>query len=155
MLLLSGLVDEIGHPLSGLGAPAGVLRRLVLEGDRTGLAQLMERAGTVGRGGLSLLRAGTLTPRSSLNGPVGSRRLYTHVEVPLGSARQVAQGCACTLNDVVLALVAGGFRALLLDRGDDLSRRFPGGGARLHPGGGRASGPRQPGGGVAGAPAPR
>jgi diacylglycerol O-acyltransferase / wax synthase len=87
--------------LSWLGHPVWVLRRL-----RLGAAQL---------GGL--LREG-LAPRSSLNRPVGKRRRLLLVRADLDAAKQVAHAHGATVNDVVLAAVAGGARELLRHRGE-------------------------------------
>jgi WS/DGAT/MGAT family acyltransferase len=60
-----------------------------------------------------------LAPRSSLNTPIGGRdRRYEVVTLPLRDVRDVKTRAGVTLNDVVLASVAGGLRQLLLDRGE-------------------------------------
>jgi diacylglycerol O-acyltransferase len=56
-------------------------------------------------------------PRSPLRRPVGGRRRLVVARARLGVIRQVAHAHHATVNDVLLAAVAGGLRALLLARG--------------------------------------
>lgn len=57
-------------------------------------------------------------PRSSLSGFVGQQRHYTWVKVPLADVRTVRHELGGTVNDVVLAAITAGFRAMLLSRGE-------------------------------------
>jgi WS/DGAT/MGAT family acyltransferase len=57
-------------------------------------------------------------PRSSLNGPIGEHRRYTWARVALAEVKNVRHELGGTVNDVVLAAIASGFRALLLSRGE-------------------------------------
>jgi diacylglycerol O-acyltransferase / wax synthase len=59
-------------------------------------------------------------PHSSVNEPIGPDRLLRAIAVQLGEAKAVKRALGGTVNDVVLAAVAGGLRALLVHRGDDL-----------------------------------
>ena len=59
-------------------------------------------------------------PRTSLNRPIGADRRFIVVRTGLETARQVAHAHRATINDVVLAAVAGGLRALLSSRGEDV-----------------------------------
>jgi WS/DGAT/MGAT family acyltransferase len=52
-----------------------------------------------------------------LNGPIGPRRDWRWVRADLDAVKAVKNHHGGTVNDVVLAAVAGGFRALLLSRG--------------------------------------
>lgn len=58
-------------------------------------------------------------PASSLNAPIGGRRRLREVSFGLDEARAVRQALGGTVNDVVLAGVTGGLRALLLTRGEE------------------------------------
>jgi diacylglycerol O-acyltransferase / wax synthase len=58
-------------------------------------------------------------PRTSLNAPIGSERALRAVRVPLAEAALVKAALGGTVNDVVLAAVTGGLRAVLLARGED------------------------------------
>lgn len=57
-------------------------------------------------------------PRVSLNVPVTSRRQLALVRTDLELARTIAHAHGGTVNDAVLAVVAGGARALLTARGE-------------------------------------
>lgn len=65
----------------------------------------------------ALLRDGR-APCLSLNAPVTSHRRYAVVRADLELARNAAHAHGGTVNDVVLAAVAGGARALLAARGE-------------------------------------
>lgn len=71
--------------------------------------------------GLGSLREVTASsPGLTLTGPVGPHREIAWAEAPLSDLKTVRAALGGTVNDVVLAAVAGGFRALLLDRGADI-----------------------------------
>jgi diacylglycerol O-acyltransferase / wax synthase len=55
---------------------------------------------------------------SSLNRPVGRTRQYEVVRLSMHDVGAVRERLAGTLNDVILASVGGGLRALLIDRGE-------------------------------------
>jgi len=57
-------------------------------------------------------------PRNSLNAPVGARRRLDTVTVDLGEAKAAAHQHGGKVNDVVLALAAGGVRELLRSRSE-------------------------------------
>jgi diacylglycerol O-acyltransferase len=61
--------------------------------------------------------------RTSLNAPIGPARTLAVLRLPLGRVRQVAHVHEATINDVVLALATGGLRALLIGRGEHVTRR--------------------------------
>lgn len=65
--------------------------------------------------GWSVVRLG-MAPALSWNQPVGSRRVHRFVRGDLARAKAVAHECGGKVNDVVLAAVAGGARALLESR---------------------------------------
>lgn len=56
-------------------------------------------------------------PRTPFSGPLSRRRAFAFSTVPLGVAREVRRALGCTLNDVVVATVAGGVRRALLEQG--------------------------------------
>ena len=60
-------------------------------------------------------------PRTSLNHPVGAGRRLAIIRGRLDQAKQIAHGHHATVNDVVLAAVAGGLRQLLASRGEDVA----------------------------------
>ncbi len=59
-------------------------------------------------------------PQSSLNGPMSGMRHFATVRFDLAEVKAVKTRLGGTVNDVVLALCAGGLRHLLLSRGDTL-----------------------------------
>ncbi len=60
-------------------------------------------------------------PRTSLNHPVGAGRRLALVRGRLDLTKQIAHARHATVNDVVLAAVAGGLRQLLASRGEDVA----------------------------------
>ena len=56
---------------------------------------------------------------SSLSGPIGRQRRYTWSRASLDDVKTIKQALGGTVNDVVLAAISGGFRALLLARGEE------------------------------------
>ncbi len=62
-------------------------------------------------------------PSSSLNGPMSGTRLFATVRLDLDDVKETKTRLGGTVNDVVLAICAGGLRDLLLSRGDELPER--------------------------------
>jgi diacylglycerol O-acyltransferase len=62
-------------------------------------------------------------PGCSLNGPMSGTRHYATVRLDLADVKAVKTRLGGTVNDVVLAVCAGGLRHLLLSRGDTLPDR--------------------------------
>lgn len=62
-----------------------------------------------------------LAPRTSLNRPIGTMRDLAVVRGQLDGVRAAGKRADATVNDVVLTAVAGGLRALFLERGESLS----------------------------------
>ena len=83
-------------------------------------------AGEVIEAGRGLTSFGSLLrppPASSLNGPIGPHRRWDWARASLGDVKRIRSHHPATVNDVVLAAIAGGFRELLLNRGEDVSDR--------------------------------
>jgi len=59
-------------------------------------------------------------PRTSINGAISPHRRFAFAQVPLDDLRAVRRAFGGTLNDVVLAAVAGALRRLLAERGETL-----------------------------------
>jgi WS/DGAT/MGAT family acyltransferase len=59
-------------------------------------------------------------PHTSLNRPVGTGRRLAIIRSRLDLTKQIAHAHHATVNDVVLAAVAGGLRQLLASRGEDV-----------------------------------
>lgn len=101
-------LDNVHRRLTAVGHLAGQLARPVATARRVRLAWPAVRTGLVDRS----------APRTSLNRPVGSHRRFVLVRADLASMKAVAHAHGGTVNDVLLAAVAGGARQLLLGRGD-------------------------------------
>jgi diacylglycerol O-acyltransferase / wax synthase len=95
--------QEVGRGWSGLTHPGKTLRlaRLTLPAWREILTDKP-------------------APPTSLNHPVGTRRRLAIVRGRLDRTKQLAHAHQATVNDVVLAAVAGGLRQLLASRGEDV-----------------------------------
>ncbi|MCW2817051.1 MAG: Diacylglycerol O-acyltransferase [Nocardioides sp.] len=114
--LLRMLYDEVPVDPAVVSVP----RRPVGLVDAPGL---LGTGAAVVRGSAAL--AGALRPvhTTELIGPVGAGRAYACTTVDLTEAAEVRRSLGITLNDVALASVAGGFRALLLSRGQEPTAR--------------------------------
>lgn len=60
---------------------------------------------------------------TSLVGPIGPRRRWRYMSIPLHDVRAIQDSMSCTVNDVVLAAVTGGLRELLVARGEAVEGR--------------------------------
>ncbi|HET8732154.1 MAG TPA: wax ester/triacylglycerol synthase family O-acyltransferase [Anaeromyxobacteraceae bacterium] len=107
-LTVSAVLDQATHPVRLLrdalepGSPA---RRVLLELG-AGLKPLV---------GLSRLGR---APASSLNRPIGPHRRWEMVSLDLDEVKAVKAALGGTVNDVLLAVVAGALRELLVSRGE-------------------------------------
>ena len=76
----------------------------------------------------SLYQLSALAPperaAGSLTGPLGPHRRWHDVRVPLSSVKRIRSALHGSVNDVVLAAIAHGFRMLLLHRGETVERRY-------------------------------
>jgi len=62
-------------------------------------------------------------PNTSLNGRYGPHRRWTSAHASLADVKLVRRELGGTVNDVVLAAITGGFRELLLSRGEQVDGR--------------------------------
>lgn len=82
--------------------------------------ELRERAGEIAQGVLAFGKASLdVAPRTSLSREIGAHRRFEVVRADLGAVKEVKNRFSCTVNDVVLATVAGGLGKLLRSRGED------------------------------------
>jgi diacylglycerol O-acyltransferase / wax synthase len=108
-LWVDAVADQIAHPVRSvtegagrlLGAPREVADRL------RGLA-----------GGLASLASLGQAPQGPFNVPVGPNRRFSMAEVPVSVVKEIKNALGGTVNDVVLAAVAGGLRRRLRRRHD-------------------------------------
>jgi diacylglycerol O-acyltransferase len=59
-------------------------------------------------------------PKSSLNVPIGATRRFTAARYTMRDFKRIKESLGGTVNDVALALCAGGLRRLLIARGEEL-----------------------------------
>src|SRR5690348_14643304 len=100
---LAAATAEQGRFLIGaLRSPAAVAQRI---------GQTVQGLATV---------AGSLTPLfpTSLLGPIGSARRYAVIRAPLADVKGTAKRFGVTMNDVMLAALAGAIRSILIARGE-------------------------------------
>jgi diacylglycerol O-acyltransferase len=81
------------------------------------------QARDVARGVLSTATTVRAPLRSSLTGPVGPHRAWSWAHLRLSDVKTVRASLGGTVNDVVLAVVAGGLRELLESRGEPVDDR--------------------------------
>jgi len=62
------------------------------------------------------------TPPLSIEGSIGPHRAWAHSSASLDDVKRIRSAFGGTINDVVLAAVSGGYRELLLSRGEDADR---------------------------------
>ncbi|HEY2030362.1 MAG TPA: wax ester/triacylglycerol synthase family O-acyltransferase [Myxococcales bacterium] len=105
-LLVSSLKEQLSHPLR--------MAREALE-PKSEVAQLF---GAVASGFKPLLGVFSMgqAPESPLNKPLGPHRRFEMLELPLAEVKEVRARLGGTVNDVVLAVVAGALRTWLADR---------------------------------------
>lgn len=107
---LSGLAQD----LQGWGR--------ALSGAARNPQQAQQQAREIGEGLWNFARAFMVRRSSSLQGPIGGERAYAHVPAELAQVREIKRAFGTTLNDVVLCVLAAGYRELLQLRGDDPAR---------------------------------
>lgn len=110
-LLASGLRERLGDPVRAVRAVAQTARHPV---------QALRQVADLGRGLATVADGGMLAPRSSLNGPLPGRRRLAWVRADVDAVKAAGRRAGGSLNDVVLAAVGGGLRALLMERGERL-----------------------------------
>jgi diacylglycerol O-acyltransferase / wax synthase len=100
-----------------LGEQLGLLRRTLGAATSPARAARHTAAGAlrVTRAASHSLRA---APASALNGQLSPLRRLAWTERPLGELRMVKERYGATVNDVMLAAVAGAMRAFLIRRGE-------------------------------------
>jgi WS/DGAT/MGAT family acyltransferase len=108
------LVDSLRERLT---EPAELLRsfRALLRGPRYAVGRFRELTQSVS----TMVTRDAIAPRTSLNSArTGRHRRLSVVRVPLAEVKEIRGALGGTVNDVVLAGVAGGMRRLLQHRGE-------------------------------------
>ena len=110
-----------------VGAVSDTVRRptAVIDTVRGGLSEVRSTAGRLAGVAGGLLAAGVTAARpapvSPLNVVIGAQRRFATVASDLDDYRRIRKAHGGTINDVVLASIAGGLRAWLLTRGEGVS----------------------------------
>ncbi len=116
---LSGSLSSLGRAWAGLlpvdtvvraarmGAHGALNPREALRNARSALAMIVSEE----------LHA---APHTSLNVPIGTRRRFDVIRVPLADLKEIKNALGGTLNDVVLTATTSGLRALLQSRHEAL-----------------------------------
>jgi WS/DGAT/MGAT family acyltransferase len=91
---------------------------LALSGTAADPAGAVRQATDMARAITKLAPAAWPTARSSLSGHIGRQRRYTWARASLDDVKTIKRQLGGTVNDVVLAAISGGFRTLLLSRGE-------------------------------------
>jgi diacylglycerol O-acyltransferase / wax synthase len=116
-LLAGALLESAQDPAMALqnlrGALASVLGMAVAVGDAVGGI-----GGALGELAAEALQGQRPAPGSPLAGAVSEQRRFATVTASLTDLRAVRQEHHHTINDVVLAMIAGGLRSWLLTRGE-------------------------------------
>jgi WS/DGAT/MGAT family acyltransferase len=108
------LIDAVGEVIRRPTALADTVR-IGLADARSVATKLTSAAGGV----FSVARiAARPAPNSPLNGEIGSQRRFAVARTELADYRKVHRQTGGTVNDVVLATVAGAIRGWLLSRGE-------------------------------------
>jgi WS/DGAT/MGAT family acyltransferase len=104
--------------LARRASPAGQLE--ALRGALSAPAQTLRSLAEVARA--TVAASGSLRPvaASSLTGPIGPHRRWSWANARLDEVKAVRAVLGGTVNDVVLAIIANGFRELLESRGEEI-----------------------------------
>lgn len=93
--------SELARAVAALVRPVGTMRRV-----RAGWPAVHETL------------ANERAPRSSLNRPIGPARRFAVIRSRIDQVKRIAHGHGATVNDVLMAAIAGGLRDLLHSRGE-------------------------------------
>ena len=108
-VLVDAVRDQLTHPLLSLADGFGRAARAPQEAwDQARLVL----------GGIGEILSKGQAPLGPFNTRVGTNRRFAMAEVPVGDAKAVKNSLGGTVNDVVLAAVAGSLRKLLERRGE-------------------------------------
>src|SRR5207302_10027629 len=104
------------HPVAGLASTG----QRALAAPARAAAQVAVTLGGI----RTLLGDGVLAPPSPFNRHIGPNRRFAMVEAPVAWLKEVKDALGGTVNDVVLATVAGGLHRLFRHRGEPTKGRF-------------------------------
>jgi WS/DGAT/MGAT family acyltransferase len=112
-LMAEAVVENVRRPSAVVDAVRGGLTDV-----RSTAGRLAGAAGGLFAAGLTAARPAPVSP---LNVPIGEHRRYATVDSDLDDYRRIRKAHGGTVNDVVLACVAGALRAWLLTRGESVT----------------------------------
>jgi diacylglycerol O-acyltransferase / wax synthase len=115
-LLLDAITEGIAHPTRGL---ADLMQRALQTP-----ARVARQAGDILGGLMDIVGAGVVAPRSPFNRRVGPNRRFAMMEAPVQTFKDIKRALGATVNDVVLATVAGGLYRFLRHRDEPTRDRF-------------------------------
>jgi WS/DGAT/MGAT family acyltransferase len=84
-------------------------------------SEAVRMAARVAQDAAALALMASDTPTSLKGKPSGSKVVAWNEPLPLADVKAVGKAIGCSVNDVLLACVAGAFRGYLLERGEDLA----------------------------------
>lgn len=116
-LVMGAVLDLLSRPRRAVSMVQGAI------GDvRESVTGLRAAAGEVTELALGLLRSRAVAPPvRSLNVPISRSRRYAVKEMDLDHFRALRNHFGCTVNDLLLSVVAGGLRTWLISRGEPIS----------------------------------
>ena len=114
-LLVEGVRDQVSHPVLGV---ANLVQRTLATPNRV----LREAAEVMG-GVRQIVEGGVLAPPSPFNRQVGPNRRFAMADEPLQTFKDVKNALGGTVNDVVLATVAGALYRFLRSRHEPTRNR--------------------------------
>lgn len=112
-----GAAELVTHSLSLRAASPYEATRTLLSAVR-GPRRVARKALDTTRGLANFRSLLSSNSSSSLNGPIGPHRRWNWARARLADIKQIRAAHGGTINDVVLAVITGGFRELLLSRGE-------------------------------------
>jgi diacylglycerol O-acyltransferase len=115
-LLARSALNLAGHPVRAIRLSAGLLRSvpaLATNPMRPRLPLIDRLLRPDGEAVLS--QPGLRAPQLPFNRPITQHRRWAFRAVPLDRVKQIKNAARCTVNDVVMALCAGGLRRWLID----------------------------------------
>lgn len=114
-LVTHALAERAASPYEGMRTLLAAVR---------GPRRVAREAFELGRGLANLRSVAAPGPPTSLNGPIGPHRRWDWARSRLSDVKRIREAHGGTINDVVLAGIAGGFRDLLLERGEEVEDRI-------------------------------
>lgn len=114
-LLADAVVEQATHPVRSLAEFAETAIRTP--------TRIIYQVGSVVGGLFDILGGGVLAPPSPFNRKPGPNRRFAMVDESVQTFKEIKNGLGGTVNDVVLATVAGGLYRLLRHRGEPTRER--------------------------------